>query len=44
VVRDWPFGSAFSVFLILLMAGLLIIYNKANNYIQHKGGLDDENL
>ncbi|MDU0111465.1 spermidine/putrescine ABC transporter permease PotB [Psychrosphaera aquimarina] len=44
VVRDWPFGSAFSVFLILLMAGLLIIYNKANNYIQYKGGLDDENL
>ncbi|TMM46543.1 spermidine/putrescine ABC transporter permease PotB [Colwellia ponticola] len=44
VVRDWPFGSAFSVFLIVLMAALLAIYHRANSYIQQKGGLDDENL
>lgn len=44
IVRDWPFGSAFSVFLILLMTALLFAYYKANQFIQQKGGLDDQNL
>ena len=44
VVRDWPFGSALSVSLIVLMALLLWFYFKANQYIQRKGGLDDDTL
>lgn len=44
VVRDWPFGSAFSVTLILLMALLLWLYYRANRRIQRQGGLDDESL
>ena len=44
VARDWPFGSAFSVFLIILMGALLWVYYKANQYVQKKGGMDDQNL
>ena len=44
VTRDWPFGSAFSVFLIVLMGALLWLYYKANQYVQKKGGMDDQNL
>ena len=44
VVRDWPFGSALSVSLIVLMALLLWFYFKANQYIQRRGGLDDDTL
>ena len=44
MVRDWPFGSAFSVFLIALMVMLLLVYYKANQYIQQQGGLDDQNI
>tara|TARA_R110001583_G_scaffold15292_9_gene63042 strand:- start:2693 stop:3589 length:897 start_codon:yes stop_codon:yes gene_type:complete len=44
VARDWPFGSAFSVFLIVLMGLLLWLYFKANQYVQRKGGMDDQNL
>ena len=44
VVRDWPFGSAFSVILIVLMALMLWIYFLSNRYVQRQGGLDDENL
>ncbi|WP_246624926.1 spermidine/putrescine ABC transporter permease PotB [Oceanobacter mangrovi] len=44
VARDWPFGSAFSVFLIVLMGLLLWLYYKANQYVQKQGGMDDQNL
>ena len=44
VVRDWPFGSAFSVTLILMMALMLVVYYQANRLVQRKGGLDDQNL
>ncbi len=44
VVRDWPFGAAFSVALIVLMAGLLWLYVLANRRINRQGGLDDEGL
>lgn len=44
VVRDWPFGSALSVSLIMLMALLLWFYFKANQYIHRQGGLDDDTL
>jgi ABC-type spermidine/putrescine transport system, permease component I len=44
VVRDWPFGAAFSVALIVIMAGLLWLYFLANRRINRQGGLDDESL
>jgi spermidine/putrescine transport system permease protein len=44
VARDWPFGAAFSVMLILLMSLMLYLYYRANRFIQRKGGLDDQNL
>lgn len=44
VVRDWPFGSAFSVSLIMIMGLMLLLYYKANRYVQRQGGLDDESL
>jgi spermidine/putrescine transport system permease protein len=44
VVRDWPFGSAFSVTLIVIMALMLVAYYQANRLVQRKGGLDDQNL
>jgi spermidine/putrescine transport system permease protein len=44
VVRDWPFGAAFSVALIVIMAGLLWLYFLANRRINRQGGLDDEGL
>ncbi|MBF0256382.1 MAG: spermidine/putrescine ABC transporter permease PotB [Gammaproteobacteria bacterium] len=44
LVRDWPFGAALSVTLILLMAGLLLLYAWSNRRIHRRGGLDDENL
>lgn len=44
VVRDWPFGAAFSVALIVIMAGLLWLYVLANRRINRQGGLDDEGI
>ncbi len=44
VVRDWPFGSAASVALIVLMAVLLWAYFQANRRVSRRGGLEDENL
>jgi spermidine/putrescine transport system permease protein len=44
VVRDWPFGSALSVSLIIMMFLLLWLYSRANQRILRKGGLDDNNL
>lgn len=44
VVRDWPFGAAFSVALIAMMAGLLWLYFVANRRINRQGGLDDEGI
>ena len=44
VARDWPFGSAFSVTLIVMMALMLVVYYQANRLVQRKGGLDDQNL
>lgn len=44
VARDWPFGSAFSVTLIVMMALMLAVYCQANRLVQRKGGLDDQNL
>ncbi len=42
--RDWPFGSAISVGLILIMALMLWLYYRANRRIQRQGGLNDESL
>lgn len=44
VVRDWPFGAAFSVALIAIMAGLLWLYFLANRRINRQGGLDDDGI
>jgi spermidine/putrescine transport system permease protein len=44
VVRDWPFGAAFSMALIVIMAGLMWLYFVANRRINRQGGLDDESL
>ncbi|AZZ93421.1 MULTISPECIES: spermidine/putrescine ABC transporter permease PotB [unclassified Hahella] len=44
VVRDWPFGSAFSVTLIVIMGMMLWLYYAANKKVQRMGGLDDQNL
>ncbi len=41
VVRDWPFGSALSLTLVLLMGLLLWLYARANRHINRRGGLDD---
>ena len=44
LVRDWPFGSAFSMTLILIMALMLAAYYQANRLVQRRGGLDDSAL
>jgi spermidine/putrescine transport system permease protein len=44
VVRDWPFGAAFSVALIAIMAGFLWLYFLANQRINRQGGLDDDGI
>lgn len=44
VVRDWPFGAAFSLALIGIMALLLWLYFVANRRINRQGGLDDDGI
>ncbi len=44
LARDWPFGSAISVGLILIMALMLWLYYRANRRIQRQGGLHDEGI
>jgi len=44
VVRDWPFGAALSITLIVLMGLLLWFYVQANRRINRQGGLDDNAL
>jgi spermidine/putrescine transport system permease protein len=44
VVRDWPFGAAFSLALIAIMAVLLWLYFIANQRINRQGGLDDDGI
>jgi spermidine/putrescine transport system permease protein len=44
VVRDWPFGSALSMSLIVMMALLIWVYFWANRRIDRQGGLDDDGI
>jgi spermidine/putrescine transport system permease protein len=44
VVRDWPFGSALSMSLIVMMALLIWVYFWANKRIDRQGGLDDDGI
>ncbi|WGZ92038.1 MAG: spermidine/putrescine ABC transporter permease PotB [Candidatus Thiocaldithrix dubininis] len=44
VVRDWPFGSALSMSLIVMMALLIWVYFRANKRIDRQGGLDDDGI
>jgi spermidine/putrescine transport system permease protein len=44
VVRNWPFGAAFSVALILIMALMMWLYFIANRRINRQGGLQDDSL
>jgi len=39
--RDWPFGAALSITLMVLMTGLMLLYFWASKRINRKGGLDD---
>lgn len=41
VTRDWPFGSALSVLLIVLLGFMLWLYFKAAHFVSKKGGLGD---
>ena len=43
-VRDWPFGAALSITLIVLMGLLLWLYALANRRINRRGGLNDNAL
>jgi spermidine/putrescine transport system permease protein len=40
VTRDWPFGSALSVLLIVLLGLMLWLYYKAANFVSKQGGLN----
>ncbi|MBY5990876.1 spermidine/putrescine ABC transporter permease PotB [Ferrimonas balearica] len=44
VLRDWPFGAAISIALIVMMGIMLAAYYYANRLVQRQGGLDDSNL
>lgn len=39
--RDWPFGSALSVLLILLLGLMLWLYFRAAHFVSRKGGIND---
>jgi spermidine/putrescine transport system permease protein len=39
--RDWPFGSALSVLLIVLLGLMLWLYFRAARYVSRKGGIND---
>lgn len=41
VTRDWPFGSALSVLLIVLLGFMLWLYFKAARFVSKQGGLGD---
>jgi len=38
--RDWPFGSAFSVILIVLLGFMLWLYFRAARFVSKQGGLN----
>ncbi|HEY7886369.1 MAG TPA: spermidine/putrescine ABC transporter permease PotB [Cellvibrionaceae bacterium] len=39
--RDWPFGSALSVLLIVLLGAMLWLYFRAARFVSRKGGIND---
>jgi spermidine/putrescine transport system permease protein len=39
--RDWPFGSALSVLLIVLLGLMLWLYFRAASFVSRKGGIND---
>jgi spermidine/putrescine transport system permease protein len=39
--RDWPFGSALSMALVVLMTAMMLLYFWANNRVNKSGGLHD---
>lgn len=42
--RDWPFGSAFSVMLMLLLGLMLWLYYRASKFVNKQGGIHDSNF
>jgi spermidine/putrescine transport system permease protein len=40
VTRDWPFGSALSVLLIVLLGFMLWLYYKAATFVNKQGGIN----
>jgi spermidine/putrescine transport system permease protein len=42
--RDWPFGSAFSVMLMVLLGFMLWLYYRASRFVSKQGGLHDSNF
>lgn len=40
VARDWPFGSALSVMLIVLLGFMLWLYYKASSFVSKQGGIN----
>lgn len=40
VTRDWPFGSALSVLLIVLLGFMLWLYYKAASFVSKQGGIN----
>jgi spermidine/putrescine transport system permease protein len=42
--RDWPFGSAFSVLLIVLLGFMLWLYFRAAKFVSRQGGINDSDF
>ena len=42
--RDWPFGSALSVLLIVLLGFMLWLYFRAAKFVSHQGGINDSDF